>query len=341
MGEWLGVQSLDYVRHDILLIVAENLGATPVVRFLMLAIKPLTPQKRTMARLSTTRLIALAAVAALTIGTQASASPTCAPLRVMTYNIRLALDSDGPNRWQARREQFIGQVRLMNPAILGLQEVVAAQKADLERGLPNYAFLGVARDDGRSAGEYSNLAIDRGQFEIRSSGTFWLSPTPAIPSKGWDADYIRIATWAHLVRRSDAHRFLALNTHLDNEGKQARLEGAREILHWLSANRAAGESVLMTGDFNAEPGSPPYLALTSSALGLRDARKISRTPAVGPEGTFNDFQALPADDMRIDYVLVDPGIEVERYAVLAWHGEGNRVASDHFPVVADVAACKR
>ena len=257
----------------------------------------------------------------------------------MTYNIRLALESDGPNRWEARRSAFIGQLQLMHPGILGLQEVVAAQKADLERWLPGYTFLGVARDDGRSAGEFSNLAIDQSIFKVRSSGTFWLSPTPEKPSKGWDAAYRRIETWAHLVRRSDGHRFLALNTHLDNEGRQARLEGAREILGWLSANREPGESILMTGDFNSEPGSPPYQALTSSALGLRDARTVSRWPPIGPEGTFNNFDALPASSRRIDYVLVDPLIDVERYAVLSWHGEANRVASDHFPVVADLEAC--
>jgi endonuclease/exonuclease/phosphatase family metal-dependent hydrolase len=40
-------------------------------------------------------------------------------------------------------------------------------------------------------------------------------------------------------------------------------------------------------------------------------------------------------------VLVDPSLRVERYAVLAWHGEGGRPASDHFPVVADLDACAR
>ena len=285
-------------------------------------------------------MLAIAGFAALTIAARAPAELRCPPLRVMTYNIRLALESDGPNRWEARRRAFIGQVQLMQPAILGLQEVVAAQKADLERWLPGYTFLGVARDDGRSAGEFSNLAIDRSLFEVKSSGTFWLSPTPETPSKGWDAAYRRIATWAHLVRRGDGHRFLALNTHLDNEGPQARLEGAREILGWLAVNRAPGESVLMTGDFNSEPGSPPYEALTSSALGLRDARTVSSWPPIGPEGTFNNFDPLPASSRRIDYVLIDPTISVERYAVLSWHGEEGRVASDHFPVVADLDACE-
>ena len=277
--------------------------------------------------------------AALASASAVSGQQACTPLRVMTYNIRLDVASDGPNRWSERRNEFIGQIQLMHPAILGLQEVVAGQKADLEKALPAYEFLGVARDDGKSAGEFSNLAVDRSNFRVESSGTFWLSPTPAVPSKGWDAAYIRIATWAHLVRKSDGHRFLALNTHLDNDGKTARLEGAREILRFLSAHRQPGESVLMTGDFNSEPGSPPYQALTSSPLGLRDSRTISKSPPLGPEGTFNDFQALPKDSQRIDYVLVDPTIGVDRYAVLAWHRDGGRVASDHFPVVADLDPC--
>ena len=301
----------------------------------MLAVKLLCVQKRRMALLTT----ALAAVAALTAA-PAPTSKSCPPLRVMTYNIRLALESDGPNRWEARRDQFIGQIRLMHPAILGMQEVVAAQKADLERGLPGYRFLGVARDDGRSAGEFSSLAIDRAAFRVQSSGTFWLSPTPSVPSMGWDAAYRRIATWAHLVRRSDGRRILALNTHLDNEGKQARLEGAREILGWLQAHRTPGEAIVMTGDFNSEPGSPPYQELTSSALGLRDSRTISGSPPVGPEGTFNDFNPLPKQSQRIDYVLVGPRLQVKDYAVLSWHGEGGRTASDHFPVVADIDACE-
>ena len=284
------------------------------------------------------KMIALALAAALSIGA-APPEETCAPLRVMTYNIRLDLDSDGPNRWSERREQFIGQVRLMHPGILGLQEVVPGQKADLERSMPGYAFLGVARDDGKSKGEFSNLAIDRALFEVQSSGTFWLSPTPDVPSKGWDAAYPRIATWAHLVRRNDGKRFLALNTHLDHVGKQARLESARQIVRWIAANRTPGESVIVTGDLNAEPGTPPLNELTSSDPGLRDAWTASKTPPVGPEGTFNNWVLVPTEKRRIDYMLFDPSIEVDRYAVLAWHGEGGRLASDHYPVLADVRAC--
>jgi endonuclease/exonuclease/phosphatase family metal-dependent hydrolase len=285
------------------------------------------------------RNIVLAAVAALSI----AASPPkqgCTPLRVMTYNIRLDLAEDGVNRWSNRRDQFIGQIGLIHPSILGLQEVVPGQKADLQRAFPNYAFLGLPREEG---GEAANLAFDRNVFRLQSSGTYWLSPTPTVPSKGWDAAYSRVATWAHLTRRSDGRRFLVVNTHLDNEGKQARLEGARQISNWIAANRGAGEHVIMTGDFNTTPDSPPVQLLTSAPLGLRDSRTISKTPPVGPEGTWNDFRVipLPQDEMRIDFVLVDPKIDVERYGVLAWHLDGPRVASDHFPVVADLVACMR
>lgn len=285
----------------------------------------------------TSKILGLAAIFLTTTGA-VPAKPVCPPIRVMSYNIRLDLESDGPNRWSERRGQFIGQVQLMRPSILGLQEVVAGQKIDLERALPDYTFLGIARDDGRSAGEFSNLAIKRDSFRVQSSGTFWLSPTPGKPSKGWDAAYRRIATWAHLVRRSDDQRFLALNTHLDNEGQIARLEGARQIVRWISTNRGKGELVIVTGDLNSEPGSPPLRELTSS---LRDARTASRTLPVGPEGTFNDFQPLPTESPRIDYVLADPSLGVDRYAVLAWHADGGRVASDHFPVVADLSTCRK
>jgi endonuclease/exonuclease/phosphatase family metal-dependent hydrolase len=270
----------------------------------------------------------------------ANAAKTCAPLRVMTYNIRLDVASDGPNRWSARRDQFIGQVAFVRPDILGLQEVVAGQKADLENGLPGYVFLGVARDDGKSAGEFSNLAVDRAKFRIASSGTFWLSPTPDRPSKGWDASYIRIATWAHLVGRKDGRRILAVNTHMDNDGAVARREGARLIRDFIIKHRQAGERVLVTGDFNSRPDSAPYEAMTKPPLSLKDSKTAAVDPPLGPNSTWNDFRLVPTDPQRIDFVFADPSMSVRRYSVLAWHFDGPRTASDHFPVVADLSDCR-
>lgn len=276
-------------------------------------------------------------LAALIVPTAARAA--CLPVRVMTYNIRLDLASDGVNRWSARRDFLVGQVALMRPGLLGLQEVVPGQKADLERMLPGYTFLGLPREDGKTKGEYSNLAVERAAFRVRASGTFWLSPTPDRPSKGWDAAFSRIATWARVTRSADGKRLLVLNSHFDHRGEVAKLEGAKQVAAWLKAHRRPGETVIMLGDLNSTPDSPPLAALTGDG-GLKDSHSASASPPVGPDGTFNNFVTVPTDSNRIDYVLADPDVAVDRYAVLAWHGHGGRVASDHWPVVADLKLCR-
>lgn len=282
-------------------------------------------------------------LAALAIASGASPAwaAGCEPLRVMTYNIRLDLKSDGENRWEKRRDEFIGQIAMIQPEILGLQEVLPGQKRDLERALPAYELLGVARDDGKQAGEFSNLAVLRAAFRVRASGTFWLSETPDKPSKGWDAALPRIATWARLVRLGDGRRFLALNFHFDHIGEVARLQAARQIKAFLAANRRSNEAVIMTGDLNSVPDSPALHELTEGSTGLRDSRPDSVAAALGPAGTFNAFDPLSQASKRIDYILHDPRLRTLRSATLAWHGEANRLASDHFPVVADLvdASC--
>ncbi len=283
--------------------------------------------------------LALAALAAAS-ASAVPAQQSCAPVRVMTYNIRLDVESDGPNRWSARRDQFIGQIAFVRPDILGLQEVVAGQKADLERGLPDYQFVGVGRDDGKNAGEFSNLAVDRKAFRIASTGNFWLSETPDRPSKGWDASYIRIATWAHLVGLKDGRRILAVNTHMDNDGAVARREGARLIRDFVQGHRQAGERVIVTGDFNSTPDSSPYRLMTGPPLSLKDSKVASANPSLGPDSSWNDFKLVPDDPQRIDFVFSDPAMKVERYSVLAWHFDGPRTASDHYPVVADLIDCR-
>jgi endonuclease/exonuclease/phosphatase family metal-dependent hydrolase len=279
-------------------------------------------------------ILLLSMAVALISGKAASAA--CGPsARLMTFNVRLDTPVDGENSWQFRRDFLAGQIAVLHPSILGLQEVRVNQKRDLEAMLPDYQFLGVGRDDGVEAGEFSNLAIDRAAYAVLSSGTFWLSATPDQPSIGWDASFRRVATWAHLRRRSDGLRILALNSHWDNNGRQARLEGARLIRRWLDAHRRKGEELVVLGDFNAEPGSPELLAL---AQGLADDEPLSNTskaPSIGARGSFNNFVAQPITNLTIDHIFISRGLEALRHAVVSWTADG-KVASDHFAVMADV-----
>ena len=253
----------------------------------------------------------------------------------MSYNIRYDNPGDGDRAWDSRKEEVAALIRFYNPALLGLQEVLHGQLLYLEEQLPEYGRIGVGRDDGQQAGEYSPVFYRKDQLELLDHGTFWLSETPDQPSVGWDASMERIATWGQFRRTAPGDTVYYLNTHFDHRGEQARQESARLIRDWVSA-RASNYSVVATGDFNSSPTSVPYEILTGEDQ-LRDAYNVTRWPSVGPDRSFSGFtvaDSLPGD--RIDYVFVSPNVQVNHHAIISSFRDGY-YPSDHLPVVADVA----
>lgn len=257
-------------------------------------------------------------------------------LRVMTYNIRLDLASDGPNSWSHRKAMVAALIQHEAPAILGMQEVLSHQRSDLQAALPDFTIVGVARDDGRDKGEFSPLAFRRDRFAMLQSGTFWLSLTPAQPGKGWDAAYPRIAAWALLRDTRSGTHLAVLNTHFDHVGTAARLNSAVMIAAWTRARIAEGSKVIVLGDFNAAPSSAPIQHLANSAhSGLRLAQSLSATRPYGPPGTFNAFKIEAGAPEPIDHIFVSDGIAVLRHSTITQHW-GGRLPSDHYPVTADL-----
>lgn len=264
----------------------------------------------------------------------ATAKEAPARLSAMSYNIRLDLASDGANAWPHRRAAVTALIAYYAPDIIGMQEVLLHQKQAVEADLPAYAFIGAARDDGREAGEFSPLGYRTDRFSLHEHGTYWLSPTPAAPGKGWDAAYPRIATWARLSDRKSGQRLLVLNTHFDHVGPVAKLESARQIRRWLSAQHRQGESLIVMGDFNSPTNSPPHAAMIADGA-LRDARTISRTPPFGPRGSFTGFRIDADEADPIDHIFVSDDVVVERHATLTQQQAG-KLPSDHYPVLADL-----
>lgn len=284
---------------------------------------------------------AILLVLALLLGACAHVAETSpertAPLKVMSFNIRLDLASDGPNAWPHRKHMVAEIIRHESPALLGMQEVLLHQKTELEAALPAYSVIGAARDDGLEKGEFSPLAFRRDRFELVKSGTFWLSPTPSRPGKAWDAAFPRIATWAILREKTAGRRLAVLNTHFDHVGAVARANSAAIIADWARERCAAGEAVIVLGDFNATPASPPLALLGDRARsGLRMARTASISPPYGPPGTFNAFKIDADLPEPIDHLLVSDRFEVLSFATLTQHW-GGRLPSDHYPVVAELA----
>ena len=170
-------------------------------------------------------------------------------------------------------------------------------------------------------------------FELQATGDFWLSPTPAVPGKGWDARCCnRLSTWARLRHKASGRAFVVFSVHFDHEGVQARRESAHLMLRQMQAI-AGPLPALLLGDLNATPTSEPVQILAAS---LRDAFRESEAPPYGPVGTFNDFKLdAPLLD-RIDYVFLSPGWKVLRYAALTDTHQA-RFPSDHLPVVVQLA----
>lgn len=271
------------------------------------------------------------AAASMLLAMTASAEPV--DLRLMTYNIRLDVASDGENAWANRRAWVAAQIQWLHPDIFGMQEVLPNQRADLAAALPGYQLLGGGRDDGRDKGEASPIGFDRRKFELVDSGLFWLSPTPAVPSKGWDAAYNRVATWVRLRAHGRRESILAINTHWDHIGLVARRESAAQIVRWIAANTKRCDRVMLFGDFNSEYDTEPLRHVRES--GLRDAREVTKAPPFGPAATFNGFKNPDPAAHAIDHFLLGKEIEVNRYMVLAQLING-RWPSDHFPVLVDV-----
>ncbi len=254
-------------------------------------------------------------------------------LRVMTFNIRYNNPGDGEHAWPHRKERVASVIRFHEADLVGVQEALNGQIDDLEALLPAYAWIGVGRDDGVAAGEFSPIFYRQDRFEVVEQATFWLSETPEVPgSKSWDAAITRIVTWGRFRDKTTEEVFYLFNTHFDHRGEQARTQSARLLLEKIDA--LAGEApVIVTGDFNVVPTTQAYRVMVTE---LEDARHRSVTPPHGPDETYFGFTVEAGEEgRRIDYIFVHPDVRVQHYGVLTDHWNGH-FPSDHLPVLAEV-----
>lgn len=228
-------------------------------------------------------------------------------------------------------------IAALNPDILCVQEALRFQMDAIRSEFPQYREWGGARDDGHTSGEYSSVFYLQKRFQVDDgrSSTFWLSPTPNVPSKGWQASCLRICTCVLLTDRVSGCRFAVANTHLDHVSAMARKEGINLILQHLGGINIPS---ILTGDFNCVPTDDPAILPTKVAK-MQNCYARSH-PSYGSKpaghGTFHDFTGT-RDGEPIDYVFASHEWEVVRSYVdhTAFDG-GRRYPSDHFPVVAEL-----
>lgn len=253
--------------------------------------------------------------------------------RFATFNIRWDNPNDLGNLWKDRAPHVIRLIQFHQIGLFGTQETLAHQLKQINEGL-DYLSIGVGRDDGKEKGEFSPIHYDPDLYQLENSGTFWLSPTPDTPSKGWDASLNRICTWGRFKDLS-GKRFYVFNIHYDHIGQQAREESSKLVASKIKEINTENLPVIWMGDFNVTPDNPAYLTILSDSQ-WRDARLISHVPAYGPAGTFTGFDWEKMPEGIIDHIFVKGNLNVIRHGILT-DNYGKKYPSDHFPVMIELS----
>jgi hypothetical protein len=86
-------------------------------------------------------------------------------LRVMTFNIRYDNPADGEDAWPKRRAKAASMIRFHGADVVGLQEALRGQIADLEAALPELGWFGAGRSAARD-GEHCAVLFRRDRLDV-------------------------------------------------------------------------------------------------------------------------------------------------------------------------------
>ncbi len=248
-------------------------------------------------------------------------APAPETVRIMSFNVR-----DG----EFDREEIVPQVVAdYLPDSVGFQECEGTWFLTLRTYLPEYQIIGVGRLTGIPLlGESTAIMFRKDKYELVDWGTFWLSETPDKVSIGWDSKYYRTCTWAVLKNKETGECYAHVNTHLDNAGKDARINGLELVMEKAAS---FDMPVVLTGDFNFPKGSDLYKRLVSDKL--TDVSSVAQQADSGctAHGYNGTVEGNP-----IDFICVNEKItDVKSYRIMREQYNG-RYVSDHYPIYSDM-----
>lgn len=266
-------------------------------------------------------------MAALTLSPAFSASADePAGVTVISYNIRMGAGKDGTNSWEYRYPASAMMIQDQDPDIFGVQEAFDYQVKYLDEFCRGYKNVGVGREDGKHKGEHMSIFYKKKNIKLLKWGTYWLSETPDVPSKGWDAVCMRTATWTLLKDKRSGQKFYYVNTHLDHVGIEARKKGLELIVNNIKAMNREGYPMILTGDFNTVPDDPILDELDSM---MTSARKIAVKTDNGD--TYNGWGK---GEGVIDYIYCSGFSTCTEFEVIRKPYMEMAYISDHYPIKA-------
>ncbi|MFM2105955.1 MAG: hypothetical protein RL338_987 [Chloroflexota bacterium] len=243
-------------------------------------------------------------------------------LTVATLNIRNLMD-----RWDERLPLLLADMRAIQPDLLGLQEVVYPLQQD--------RLLGAAGE-----GRYETHRAWATRVEW---GNAVLVKAPLVVGgepERLDLSHGRSALRA-IVPLPSGRRLAFVTTHLHHppDARAERDEQAAALLAWLDAGPPA-DALVLTGDFNANPGEPAYRRIAGAGLRSAFVEVAGAEPAVTwPSGLDAPQKDTDGDPACLDYVWLRGAVRATG-ARLAWDrpaaGDPTLYPSDHLGIVAEV-----
>lgn len=244
---------------------------------------------------------------------------------VMSLNIRFGLADTGEHGWENRKPGFAALFDQYRPDFIGMQEVNGFQAAFFSGLLSDYHAIG--KRTPAPAGWQDVLIFYHKSWKCRDCDRFFLSDTPDVPSRMPDSRWPRQCVMGAFEK--EGLRMVCVNTHFDFDAP-VQVKSAAILLARLEKFSGPALPALLTGDFNAGPGSDCHRAFTDPD---RLARPFSDPFDGDNSGTFHKFTGDPVSD-RIDWILsrglgktTERKIITDRFAGI--------FPSDHFPVYAE------
>lgn len=264
---------------------------------------------------------------------------------VATYNLRNDNSSDVGNMWVDRKPYVAKLITYHDFDLFGTQECLPHQLEDLKALLPAYEYYGEGRD-GNHKGEHSAIFYKTDKYSLLDKGDFWLSATPDVPSKSWDAPCCnRICSWVKLEDKESGKSFYVFNAHYDYEKDYARNESSKLVLAKIK-EIAGDQPVMFMGDLNGDFKESWCRLLHESGV-LRDTFYDVKEPYAN-NSSFNawgkpltnldnlDSNLIGRGDV-LDHIYFSKHFNAEKWGMLTdTYSLGDNVAkfpSDHFPVL--------
>ncbi|KAK4203105.1 Endonuclease/exonuclease/phosphatase [Triangularia verruculosa] len=280
------------------------------------------------------------------------ASPGPVPIRLISFNVRYATKNPVPGEepWSVRCPKLCAQLRFITAGqdspFICLQEVLHSQLTDIQDRLGTpWRYIGIGREDGKQAGEFSPIFFRVDHWDCERQRTYWLSKTPDVPSKGWDAALERIATVGLFRHKETGARLVAMSTHFDHRGRTAREESAKLLLEisrsWTtSATGGTQVPAILGGDFNSTPSDGAYKVLAAPGSGMLDiSQLVPESDRYGNQDiTYTSFGEPDETPQRIDFLFVrDPQkLAFRNFGILPNRFDDMVYLSDHRALVADM-----